>query len=137
DTEETPADAETAQSGDALNEEIAEALAAMMDEGDAGVELDAVSAATLSAPDEAPVIAGEPFEETIDTPQQILKVAQQAVSEGRAANAKLLLLQAAASIAEAEAAESQRASENAARRIQEEAEAIEAAMKAVSDTEGQ
>jgi hypothetical protein len=78
-----------------------------------------------------------PLDEVIDTPMQILKVAEQAVSEGRAVNAKLLLLQAAASIAESEAAEAQRSLEDATKRIQEEAEAIETAMKAVGDAEAQ
>ena len=77
------------------------------------------------------------FDEVIDTPMQILKVAEQAVSEGRAVNAKLLLLQAAASIAESEAAEAHKALEQATQRIQEEAEAIETAMAAVAEAETQ
>jgi hypothetical protein len=81
--------------------------------------------------------AAAPLEEVIDTPMQILKVAEQAVSEGRAVNAKLLLLQAAASIAESETAEAHRLLEQATKRIQQEAEAIEAAMAAVSTAETQ
>ena len=96
---------------------------------------DMINAGAEDALDDAAVAM--PLEEVIDTPMQILKVAEQAVSEGRAANAKVLLLQAAASIAESEAAEAQHSLDEVTARIQQESSAIEEAKAAVSEAEAQ
>lgn len=127
-------------SGEVSDADAARAVAELLEAGEEvpepsigeapSVEHEALE--TLDVPAEA---IQELVEEQIDTPQQILKVAQQAVTEGRAANAKLLLLQAAASIAETEALESEEAVERIAGRIQDEAQAIEAAMRAVTEAE--